>query len=112
MEAKKVKVGLVQMNCTEDKDGNFKKASLKIREAATKGAEIICLQELFLSLYFCDEENHDNFSLAESIPGPTTESFGKLAAELNIVIIASLFEKRTEGIYHNTTAVLDADGSL
>lgn len=111
MEEKNVKFGLVQMNCSADKQGNLDKTILKIREAAGKGAQIICLQELFQSLYFCDEENHDNYSLAETVPGTTTELFSKLAAELNIVIIASLFEKRTEGIYHNTTAVLDADGS-
>ncbi len=111
MEIKKVNIGLIQMNCSSDKKSNLEKTLVKIREAAEKGAQIICLQELFLSFYFCDEENHDNFSLAESIPGPTTELFGKLASELNIVIIASLFEKRTEGIYHNSTVVLDADGT-
>ena len=111
MKDNKVNVGVIQMSCSSDKNQNLDKISIKIREAAKKGAQIICLQELFLSLYFCDEENHDNFSLAEAIPGPTTESFSKLAAELNVVIIASLFEKRTEGIYHNTTAVIDADGN-
>jgi N-carbamoylputrescine amidase len=106
-----VKVGLVQMSCTAEKDKNLTKAIDKIREAAAKGAQIVCLQELFTSLYFCDEENHDNFSLAESIPGPSTEILSKVALELNIVIIASLFEKRAQGLYHNTTAVLDADGT-
>ena len=111
LEAKKVNVGLVQMSCSADKNKNLEKTILKIREAAAKGAQIICLQELFLSLYFCDVESYENFELAESIPGPSTEALSKLAAELNIVIIASLFEKRAEGIYHNTTAVLDADGT-
>jgi N-carbamoylputrescine amidase len=106
-----VKVGLVQMSCTAEKDKNISKAIEKIRDAAAKGAQIICLQELFTSLYFCDEENHDNFLLAESIPGPSTEVLSKVALELNVVIIASLFEKRAQGLYHNTTAVLDADGT-
>lgn len=111
MDTRKVNIGLVQMNCTADKSENLEKTIIKIREAATKGAQIICLQELFLSLYFCDKENYDNFSLAESVPGASTDTLGELAKELNVVIIASLFEKRTEGIYHNTTAVLDADGT-
>ena len=106
----KVKVGIVQMSCVKDKTVNFQKAIEKIREAAGKGAQIVCLQELFSSLYFCDVEDYDNFQLAESIPGPSTETLQKIAGENNIVIIASLFEKRTQGIYHNTTAVFDADG--
>ncbi|MDB5210131.1 MAG: acyltransferase, partial [Sediminibacterium sp.] len=106
-----VKVGLVQMSCTASKDENLAKAIVKIREAAAKGAQIVCLQELFTSLYFCDVEDYDNFKLAEPIPGASTDALSVLAAELNVVIIASLFEKRTQGIYHNTTAVLDADGS-
>src|SRR6478735_9572758 len=107
----KVKVGLVQMSCTANKQANFSKTIEKIKEAAAKGAQIICLQELFKSLYFCDVEDYENFKLAEPIPGPSTDAFQKLAKELNVVIIASLFEKRTEGLYHNTTAVIDADGS-
>src|SRR5690606_4521643 len=79
--------------------------------AAEKGAQIICLQELFTSLYFCDEENYDNFVLAEAIPGPSTDALSKVAAEYQVVIIASLFEKRAQGLYHNTTAVIDADGT-
>jgi N-carbamoylputrescine amidase len=106
----KVKVGLVQMSCAADKQTNLGKAVEKIKEAAEKGAQIVCLQELFTSLYFCDVEDYENFKLAESIPGPSTEVLGKLAAELNVVIIASLFEKRAQGLYHNTTAVIDADG--
>jgi N-carbamoylputrescine amidase len=106
-----VQVGLVQMSCTSDTRVNFDKAVSGIREAAKKGAQIICLQELFRSLYFCDVEDYNNFNLAETIPGPSTDVLGKLAAELGVVIIASLFEKRASGIYHNTTAVLDADGS-
>ena len=99
------------MSCTADKAGNLSKAIGGIRDAHQKGAQIICLQELFTSLYFCDEENYDHFSLAETIPGPSTDMLAPLAKELGVVIIASLFEKRAQGLYHNTTAVLDADGS-
>lgn len=109
--AKNVKVGLVQMSCTADPVENLNKAIVKIREAAKKGAQVVCLQELFRSLYFCDVEDYDNFKLAEAIPGPATEALADVAKELGVVIIASLFEKRTNGIYHNTTAVLDADGT-
>lgn len=108
---KKVQIGIVQMSCTKDVTQNIDKAKVKIREAAKKGAQIICLQELFRSLYFCDVEDHENFQLAETIPGPSTEAFQILAKELQVVIIASLFEKRTQGLYHNTTAVIDADGA-
>ncbi len=107
----KVKVGFVQMSCGKEVQPNLEKAIAGIRDAAAKGAQIICTQELFTSLYFCDVEDYENFKLAEPIPGPTTERLGALAKELNVVIIASLFEKRAQGIYHNTTAVLDADGS-
>jgi len=107
----KINVGLVQMSCSSSKEENLQKAQAKVREAAGKGAQIVCLQELFTSLYFCDVEDYDNFKLAEAIPGPSTDALAALAAELKVVIIASLFEKRTQGIYHNTTAVLDADGS-
>jgi len=99
------------MSCTANKEQNLQKAIAKVREAAQQGAQIVCLQELFTSLYFCDEENYDNFALAEAVPGPSTDTLSALAAELNVVIIASLFEKRAMGVYHNTTAVLDADGA-
>ena len=99
------------MSCTANPQENLNKAIERIREAAAKGAQIVCLQELFTSLYFCDVEDYENFKLAEPIPGPSTETLSKVAKELGVVIIASLFEKRTEGIYHNTTAVLDADGA-
>lgn len=111
MGTKNVSVALVQMTCSSDKKGNLEKTIDKIKEAAQKGAQVVCLQELFLSLYFCDVEDYDNFELAESVPGVSTDKLSSLAKELNIVIIASLFEKRTQGIYHNTTAVLDADGA-
>ena len=106
-----VNVGTVQMSCTKNPEKNLGRAIEKIREAAGKGAQIVCLQELFTSLYFCDSEDYENFKLAEPVPGPSTESLSTLAKELGVVIIASLFEKRTNGIYHNTTAVLDADGA-
>ena len=107
----KVKIGLVQMSCVADKQQNLEKAIREVRNAAAKGAQIVCLQELFTSLYFCDVEDYENFKLAEAIPGPSTESLSSVAKELNVVIIASLFEKRAEGLYHNTTAVIDADGT-
>ena len=106
-----VKVGLIQMKCSADVNANKAKAVDKIREAAKAGANIICLQELYTSLYFCDVEAYDNFKLAEPIPGKTTDELSLIAKELGVVIIASLFEKRAEGLYHNTTAVLDADGA-
>lgn len=106
-----VRVGLIQISCTENKQDNLDKAIGKIRFAASQGAQVICLQELFLSLYFCWEENYDYFSLAETVPGPTTSTLQSLAKELEVVLIASLFEKRAKGVYHNTTAVIDADGS-
>ena len=109
--SKIVNVGIVQMACTSKPKENLDKAIVKIREAASKGAQIICLQELFTSLYFCDVEDYENFKLAEPIPGPSTEVLSKEASALGVVIIASLFEKRAQGIYHNTTAVLDADGT-
>ena len=107
----KLKVGLVQMGCSSDAKENLKKAILGIREAAAKGANIVCLQELFTSLYFCDVEDYENFTLAEAIPGATTDELSVVANETGVVIIASLFEKRAQGLYHNTTAVIDADGS-
>jgi N-carbamoylputrescine amidase len=106
-----VKIGLVQMSCTASVSENLKKAESGIREAAAKGAQIICLQELFTSLYFCDVEEYENFKLAEPVPGPSSDALSHVAKELGVVIIASLFEKRAQGLYHNTTAVLDADGS-
>ena len=108
----KVKVGIAQMSCVEDKAQNIERYTDKVRELAAGGAQIICLQELFASLYFCDEERYENFKLAEPIPeGPTTRHFMALAKDLGVVLICSMFEKRAEGLYHNTTAVIDADGS-
>ncbi len=108
----KFKIGLVQMTCATDPAVNLEKAIQGIRSAAGKGAEIVCLQELFRSPYFCREENAELFDLAESIPGPSTEALSAVARELQVSIVASLFEKRAQGLYHNTAAVLDADGSL
>jgi N-carbamoylputrescine amidase len=107
----KVKVGLVQMSCSGDAKSNMDKAIAGIKASASQGAEIVCLQELFTSLYFCDVEDYENFKLAEPIPGPSTDTLSAVAKELGVVIIASLFEKRAQGLYHNTTAVLDADGT-
>jgi N-carbamoylputrescine amidase len=106
-----VPVALIQMSCTSDKQANTQKAMELTRQAADKGAKIVCLQELYASLYFCDTEDYQHFALADAIPGEITDAWGKLAAELKVVIIASLFEKRAQGLYHNTTAVLDADGT-
>jgi len=102
----------VQSSCAVDPNENLAKTGWRIREAAAKGAQVVCTQELFRSRYFCREENHDNFALAEPIPGPSTETLGALAAELGIVIVASLFERRAAGLYHNTAAILGTDGSL
>lgn len=107
-----VRVGLTQMACVEDPAANRAKQLKLIEQAAAKGAQIVCTQEMFTSQYFCQCEDHRFFSLAESIPGPSTDACCKLAKKLGIVIVASLFEKRASGLYHNTAAVIDADGSL
>ena len=110
--SEKFTVGLIQMSCSLDPNENLARAESRVREAAGRGAQIICLQELFRSQYFCREENAELFALAEPIPGPSTEAFSKLARELKVVIVAPLFERRAAGLYHNTAAVIDADGSL
>ncbi len=106
------RIGLVQTSCSLDPNENLEKTVWKVREAAARGAQVICLQELFRSQYFCREENAELFALAESIPGPSTETLGKLARELKVVIVASLFERRAAGLYHNTAAVLGPDGEI
>jgi N-carbamoylputrescine amidase len=106
------RVALVQMNCSPDPAENLAKAGWKVREAAGRGAQIVCLPELFRSQYFCREENADLFALAEPIPGPSTEALGKIARECGIVIVASLFERRASGLYHNTAAILDTRGEI
>ena len=107
-----INVGLVQMSCSRNPDENLEKGIARTREAAAGGARVICLPELFRSLYFCQEELHANFALAESIPGPTTERLGALAGELQVVLVASLFERRAQGGYPNTAVVFDAHGAM
>jgi N-carbamoylputrescine amidase len=108
----KVSIGLLQHACGADPAANLKKTLKLAKEAAKRGANIICTQELFRSQYFCQSEDHENFKLAEKIPGPSTEAFQKLAKKHGVVVIVSLFEKRASGLYHNTAVVIDADGSL
>ncbi len=111
-QTNKFSIGIVQMTCSTDLAANLEKVITRIRTAAAGGAQVICTQELFRSQYFCQSENPATFDLAEPIPGPSTEILGRLAKELNVVIVVSLFERRTAGIYHNTAAIIDADGSL
>ena len=107
-----LKVALVQHSCVDDYAANLDTATKAIRQAAADGAQLLLLPELHTSLYFCQTEDTSRFDLAEPIPGPTTEHLSALASELNIVIVGSIFERRTAGIYHNTAVVLDTDGSL
>jgi N-carbamoylputrescine amidase len=107
-----VTIALLQSACSADPRANLDHTLAAAKRAAKKGARIICTQELFRSQYFCQTEDHKNFSLAEPVPGPSTRAFQKLARQLKVVIIASLFEKRAAGLYHNTAAVIDADGSF
>ncbi len=107
-----VTLGLLQHGCGADPAANLAKTLELAAKAAEGGANIICTQELFRSQYFCQSEDHDNFALAESIPGPSTEAFQAFAKKHGVVVIASLFEKRASGLYHNTAVVIDADGSL
>jgi len=108
----KLTIGLLQRKCSADPAANLARTIEGIREAARRGVQIVCLEELFRTQYFCREENAERFDLAEAIPGPTTEALSKLARELGVVIVASIFERRAAGLYHNTAAVLDADGAL
>ncbi len=107
-----VKLGLLQHACSGKPAENLKKTLALAEKAAKQGANIICTQELFRSQYFCQSEDHENFKLAEPIPGPSTQAFQKIAKKHGVVIIASLFEKRASGLYHNTAAIIDADGKL
>jgi N-carbamoylputrescine amidase len=107
-----VTLGLIQRRCTPDPAANFQQTLKAVERAAKSGAQIVSTQELFRSQYFCQSEDHANFALAEPIPGPSTDAFQKLARKYRIVIIASLFEKRAAGLYHNPAAIIDADGSL
>ena len=107
-----VTLGLIQAACSADPSANFKKTIAAVERAAREGAQIICTQELFRSQYFCQSEDYSHFQLAETVPGPTTRAFQKVARRHKVVIIAALFEKRAAGVYHNTAAVIDADGSF
>ena len=111
-ESKPVTLGLIQAKADSDPGTNLQATLAKVDQAAANGANIVCTQELFATEYFCQSEHHDNFRLAETIPGDTTEAFQRLAKSCGIVIIVSLFEKRSAGMYHNSAAVMDADGSL
>jgi N-carbamoylputrescine amidase len=110
--ARNVKVALIQRAVSLEPDVNLQETAADLESAAKQGAQILCTQELYRSQYFCQSENHDNFALAETIPGPSTETFAAIARKHSVVIIASLFERRAPGLYHNTAAVIDADGSL
>jgi N-carbamoylputrescine amidase len=105
-------LGLAQMRCEPEPEANLERAVARVRQAAEAGAQVVCLQELFRSPYFCQRQDPALFDLAEPIPGPSTERLGRVARETGTVVVASLFERRAAGVYHNTAAVLDADGSL
>ena len=112
MKPSKTRIALIQMKCSAEPEKNFSHALDFIRDAAKRGGQVVCLPELFRSQYFCQSEDHGNFKLAEEVPGGSTIALGELARELGIVIIASLFEKRRAGVYHNTAAIIDADGKF
>ncbi len=107
-----MKIGIIQQHNTADKKDNMKRLGEKITELARKGAQLIILQELHNTLYFCQEERVDNFDLAEPVPGPSTAFFGQLAKDNKVVIVTSLFERRAPGLYHNTAVVMEADGTI
>src|SRR5712671_8129161 len=112
MKPKQTRIALIQMRCGAKPEQNFSRAVAFIRDAARQGAQIICLPELFRSQYFCQTEDHKNFELAEEIPGRSTSALMELAGTLGVAIVASLFEKRRAGVYHNTAAIIDSDGEL
>src|SRR5213592_4310992 len=112
MSDRQTKIALAQMRCGSEPEENFKRAIQFIRDAAKRGAQIVCLPELFRSQYFCQTEDHKNFELAEKIPGQSTSALGDVAREAGVVIVASLFEKRGAGVYHNTAAIIDANGEV
>jgi N-carbamoylputrescine amidase len=106
------KAGLVQMAMSARPEDNVRKAVAKVREAATRGAEVVCLPELFRTPYFCQKEDHANFALAETVPGPSTEALGRAARDAGVAVVVPVFERRAPGVYHNSAVVLDADGSV
>ncbi len=112
MTGKALRVGVIQHACSADREENIRRSTAGIRDAAQQGAQLVLLQELHCSLYFCQHVDPALFDLAESIPGPSTEHFGKLAKELGVVIVCSLFERRTAGLHHNTAVVIEKDGSI
>jgi N-carbamoylputrescine amidase len=112
MSARTFRIGLVQMSCSLDPDANLAKAVAKVAEAGRAGAEVVCLPELFRSQYFCQKEDVATFDLAETIPGPSTDALGGAAAAAGVAVIAPVFERRAPGLYHNSAAVIDADGSI
>ena len=112
MAERNFKIGIVQMSCSADPEQNMDRAITHVREAARQGAELICLPELFQTQYFCQREDTALFALAEAIPGPATERLGEVSRELKITLIASLFERRAAGVYHNTAAIIDRNGEL
>ena len=112
MKPNQTRVALIQMKCSAEPEENFSRALDFIRDAREQGGQVVCLPELFRSQYFCQSEDHGNFKLAEEVPGGSTIALGELARELGIVIIASLFEKRSAGVYHNTAAIIDGDGKF
>ena len=111
LEDHMLKLGLIQMRCSINREENIDRAETKVKEAAARGAKIICLPEIFTTIYFCQVEDHKYFKLAEEIPGPTITRFQALAAEIDAAIVAPLFEKRASGLYHNSAAIIDAGGS-
>jgi N-carbamoylputrescine amidase len=112
MQEERFQVGLIQLSCSPDPDANLEKAVQRVREAGRNGAQIVCLPELFRTQYFCQREDTALFDLAETIPGPTTEAMSKVAAEAKITVVASIFEKRTRGLYHNTAVLIGPDGAI
>jgi len=112
MTQDRFQIGLIQLSCSPDPDANLQKAVQRVREAGRNGAQIVCLPELFRTQYFCQREDPALFDLAEEIPGPTTEAMSKVAAETKAVVVVSLFEKRTRGLYHNTAVLIGSDGQI
>ncbi|MBZ5543844.1 MAG: carbon-nitrogen hydrolase [Acidobacteriia bacterium] len=111
-QERRFQVALIQMVCSPDPEDNLRRACARVEEAADRGARIVCLPELFRSQYFCQREDHTSFDLAEPVPGPTTEALGKIARQKKVAIISPVFERRAAGLYHNSAAIIDADGQV